>query len=67
MPIREYHCDKCDKDIEWLQKMNEPALYECPECGSPDFHRILSSSSFSIKGKGVYKQGFNSNHKVKKE
>jgi len=44
MPLYEYQCKKCDKKFETLvssSKTNDPM--ECPECGSKETSRLLSS------------------------
>ena len=33
MPIYEYRCDSCGFQKEHLQKMSDPQLTTCPECG----------------------------------
>jgi len=47
MPLYEYepdsgHCDHCRGRFEVLQKVDDPPLSECPECGRP-CHRVFSS------------------------
>jgi len=32
MPIYEYRCSSCGKEVEALQKLSEPPLVECPAC-----------------------------------
>ncbi len=48
MPIYEYHCPECKKDVSifflsFSDARNEAAI--CPECGSKKLERILSSVS----------------------
>jgi len=33
MPIYEYACNNCDHVRDALQKMSDPPLVDCPECG----------------------------------
>jgi len=33
MPIYEYQCFACGKALDVLQKMTDPPLQKCPECG----------------------------------
>lgn len=52
MPIYEYVCKKCG-EFEVTQRITEPALRKCPTCKSK-VERILSRSSFVLKGSGWY-------------
>lgn len=40
MPLYEFHCDRCDHDVEVLVRSSEEPL--CPECGSNDLEKLLS-------------------------
>ena len=53
MPIYEYDCEKCGR-FEVLQKMSDPALEKCEACGKP-VQKLVSQSSFALKGGGWYK------------
>ncbi len=53
MPVYEYECTKCLKIHELQQKMSDPALSKCPDCGSP-VDKLISRSSFALKGSGFY-------------
>ena len=33
MPIYEYRCGKCGFQKEFLQRLNDAPLTDCPECG----------------------------------
>ncbi|HEB99417.1 MAG TPA: zinc ribbon domain-containing protein, partial [Thiotrichales bacterium] len=33
MPIYEYQCNNCGHELESLQKISDPPLSDCPECG----------------------------------
>jgi putative FmdB family regulatory protein len=52
MPIYEYSCEKCGS-FEVTQKISEPALKKHPECGGKA-RRLISASSFALKGGGWY-------------
>jgi putative FmdB family regulatory protein len=52
MPIYEYVCKKCG-EFEVTQRITEPALRKCPTCKAK-VGRILSRSSFVLKGSGWY-------------
>ena len=53
MPIYEYQCDGCQEVFEVRQRMTDPAP-ERHACGSTKVHRVLSATSFVLKGTGWY-------------
>jgi len=53
MPIYEYHCDACGKEFEEMQKFSDAPIDKCPLCGG-HAHRLISHSSFVLKGTGWY-------------
>ncbi len=53
MPIYEYECSECGQIEEALQKMSDPPLSTCKHCHGK-LHKILSQSSFHLKGSGWY-------------
>jgi putative FmdB family regulatory protein len=65
MPIYEYLCKSCGKSFETMQKMSEPPVAPCPKCGDTA-DRMISRTSFSLKGSGWYKDGY-SKSSVKKD
>lgn len=66
MPIYEYNCTKCSKHFEATQKITEPPTCKCPSCGAMA-KRIISQSTFSLKGGGWYKDGYGSSGSVGKK
>ena len=52
MPIYEYRCSTCGFQKEYLQKVSDPRLTHCPECGKPTFDKLLSAAGFQLKGNG---------------
>lgn len=52
MPIYEYACEKCGP-FEVTQKITEPPLKKCERCGRK-VQRLISASSFALKGGGWY-------------
>lgn len=60
MPIYEYHCPKCDKTSEIMQKFSDPPLDSCTECGGPVI-RLVSKTSFQLKGTGWYQTDYKKN------
>lgn len=54
MPIYEYECPKCGNVFEEWGKATEPHHKEaCPVCGEPS-PRVISRTSFVLKGDGWY-------------
>lgn len=53
MPIYEYDCEKCKKRHELTQKMADAPLETCPDCGGK-VNKIISMTSFQLKGTGWY-------------
>ena len=53
MPIYEYECTDCGHRTEVLQRLSDPPLEACPECGKP-VRRLVSAPAFQFKGTGWY-------------
>lgn len=58
MPIYEYRCDACGHQEEFLQKVSEPPLTECPACHKNTLSKLLSAAGFQLKGSGWYVTDF---------
>ena len=58
MPIYEYRCDSCGSQKEHLQKMSDPQLTTCPQCGKETYSKLLSAAGFHLKGNGWYATDF---------
>ena len=58
MPIYEYKCDVCTNIEEQIQRHDVDEI-ECPVCNNRA-KRIISLSSFELKGGGWYKDGYGS-------
>lgn len=55
MPIYEYECQKCGSTLEALQKISASPLKKCRSNGCKGkLRRIMSNSSFVLKGSGWY-------------
>lgn len=54
MPIYEYKCENCGDTFEILQKFNEEPLTECILCHKGPVKKLISVSSFVLKGPGFY-------------
>ena len=53
MPTYEYECSKCPRVFEVRQRISEKPLETCEVCGGP-VRRLLSASTFILKGGGWY-------------
>jgi putative FmdB family regulatory protein len=53
MPLYEYHCSKCDKNFEVLQRFSDAPVTTHEECGGV-VERVLSAPAFQFKGSGWY-------------
>lgn len=53
MPIYEYECAACGKIEEAFQRFSDKPLVKCKHC-SGKLHRLISHSSFHLKGSGWY-------------
>ena len=64
MPIFEFQCSGCcliTEKIVFSNNNNEEEFTideVCKECGGNTFEKIMSSSSFHLKGRGWYKDGY---------
>ena len=52
MPIYEYRCEKCGNELEVMHKVSDPSPTECPKCHEPALSRMMSRTSFQLKGGG---------------
>lgn len=53
--IYEYKCQSCENVQEHWQKMSDPGPEECQTCHDlGKMERIISATSFVLKGKGWY-------------
>ena len=58
MPIYAYKCASCGHAKDVLQKISDPALTDCPECGKATFSKQLTAAGFQLKGSGWYATDF---------
>ncbi|MGF6808123.1 putative FmdB family regulatory protein [Paraburkholderia sp. Clong3] len=58
MPIYAYRCGSCGLGKDVLQKMSDPQLTQCPECGKDTFSKQLTAAGFQLKGSGWYVTDF---------
>jgi len=57
MPMYEYQCEQCGLVFEARQKFSDAPLTECRSCGGP-VQKLISQTSFALKGSGWYQQGY---------
>ena len=66
MPIYEYRCAACGFQKEYLQRMSDKPLADCPECGKRDFNKMVTAAGFQLKGSGWYATDFKNGSKPAK-
>jgi putative FmdB family regulatory protein len=58
MPIYAYKCASCGHSKDVLQKISDPQLTVCPECGAASFTKQVTAAGFQLKGSGWYATDF---------
>ena len=58
MPTYNYKCSECDHQFETFQSMKDEPLKTCPECSKDTLDKLVSPSTFVLKGGGWYKDGY---------
>ena len=53
MPIYEYHCSKCGKTFELIQRFSDAPLELHENCGGA-LEKLISTSALQFKGSGWY-------------
>ncbi|SHI06861.1 FmdB family zinc ribbon protein [Pollutimonas bauzanensis] len=61
MPIYAYKCSACGHAQDILQKMSDPLLTVCPECGQSTYTKQVTAAGFQLKGSGWYVTDFRNN------
>lgn len=54
MPVYEYACKACEHEFELEQRITEKPVKKCPKCGAMKAKRLISRTSFVLKGSGWY-------------
>jgi putative FmdB family regulatory protein len=54
MPIYEYECQACQHRFEEWQKMADKPIKVCPKCKARRVEKLISQTSFQLKGGGWY-------------
>ena len=60
MPIYEYACEKCQSEFEVEQRITDGPIKSCPRCRSRKIKRLISRTSFVLKGGGWYSDLYSS-------
>jgi len=60
VPIYEFVCEACGRLTEVMQKVGDPPPPSCPECGEGRMARMVSRTSFQLKGGGWYSDLYSS-------
>ena len=66
MPHYEYECTKCGHHFEVFQRMTDPKLETCPECGGKVERLIGPGAGIVFKGSGFYQTDYRSESYKKK-
>ena len=53
MPLYEYQCQSCGNRTEVIQRVSDPPLSTCEDCGG-DLKKLISAPAFQFKGTGWY-------------
>jgi putative FmdB family regulatory protein len=60
MPIYEYECQACNHRFEEWQKMSDKPVKVCPKCKARKVQKLISHTSFQLKGGGWYSDLYSS-------
>jgi putative FmdB family regulatory protein len=63
MPIYEYRCGECGYQKEYMQRMSDALLTDCPKCGKRSLTKLMSAAGFQLKGTGWYATDFKNSSK----
>ena len=55
--IYEYKCASCDVQVEFEQKITDKPKKKCPTCGKFSLTRVISCTTFILKGPGWFNSG----------
>ena len=58
MPIYAYKCASCGYAKDALQKISDPPLTVCPQCGESALVKQVTAAGFQLKGSGWYVTDF---------
>jgi putative FmdB family regulatory protein len=58
MPIYEFKCEECAAISSMSMKMSDPHPDTCPQCHKGPLKKIMSPTSFVLKGGGWYADAY---------
>jgi len=61
VPIYLYECQQCGNEVEKILSFSESEKHlqtECPRCSSKSYKKRVNNTSFKLKGKGWYRDGY---------
>src|SRR5215204_3685241 len=64
MPVYEYECSACKHQFEEWQKITDAPVRVCPQCNEEKVERLISQTSFHLKGGGWYSDLYSSSKKA---
>ena len=64
MPIYEYQCEKCEHEFQREQRITADPVKTCPECKARRVKKLISRTSFVLKGGGWYNDLYSSSKKA---
>ena len=67
MPIYEYPCKGCGHEFEREQRITEKPVRTCPKCKAKKVERLISQTSFVLKGGGWYSDLYSSKPAAKSD
>jgi putative FmdB family regulatory protein len=67
MPIYEYACRACGHEFEREQRISDAPVRTCPKCKRRRVERLISQTSFVLKGGGWYSDLYASSKGKSKE
>lgn len=54
MPLYDYACKQCGRRFERRQRMSDPPVETCPECGGAAERLVSGGAGVILKGSGSY-------------
>ena len=60
MPVYEYECKACGHEFEREQRISDDPVKKCPSCSAMKAKRLISRTSFVLKGSGWYNDLYSS-------